>query len=169
MARKEPLLTDEQWQKIEPLLPPLPPQPKGGRPWRGHREVLEGLLWILRTGAPWRDLPEQYPSASTCWRRLAEWEETGLWEEIWRTFLGELDEQGLVDWSESFADASFAPAKKGALQWGLRGVGRAQSGWWWSTARAFLSESTWRRPRHTKPPCSKPRSTRRTVPSASDD
>ncbi len=168
MARKEPLLTDEQWAKIEPLLPPLPPQPRGGRLWCAHRPVLEGLLWILRTGAPWRDLPEQYPSASTCWRRLQEWEETGLWEKIWRIFLAQLDEQGLLDWSESFADASFAPAKKGALQWGLRGAGRAQSGWWWSTARVLLSESTRRRPRRTRASSSRRRSTKRISPTASN-
>jgi transposase len=150
MAGKEQLLTDEQWRKIEPLWPPLPPQPKGGRPWHSHREVLEGLLWVLRTGAPWRDLPKQYPSASTCWRRLADWEETGLWEEIWRTLLAELDEQGRLDWSESFAHASFAPAKEGALQWGLRDAGRAQSGWWWWTVKVFLWESSWLRPRRTR-------------------
>ena len=116
MARKRPFLTDEQWAKIEPLLPPLPPHPKGGRPWCDNRCVVEGILWILKTGARWRDLPDEYPSPSTCWRRLQQWEEEEVWLEIWRTFLAELDQQGRLEWRESFADASFAPAKKGALQ-----------------------------------------------------
>ena len=66
MARKRPLLTDEQWAKTEPPLPPLPPHPKGGRPWCDNRRVVEGILWILKTGARWRDLPDEYPSPSTC-------------------------------------------------------------------------------------------------------
>jgi len=57
MARKRrPLLSDQQWAKIEPLLPPLPAQPQGGRPWCDHRSVLEGILRVLKTGARWRDL-----------------------------------------------------------------------------------------------------------------
>jgi transposase len=103
MARKrQPLLTEEQWAKIEPLLPPAKPGRKGGRPRCDDRRVLEGILWILRTGARWQDLPDEYPSPSTCWRRLAKWEEAGLWLEIWRAFLSELDEQGNLDWRESF-------------------------------------------------------------------
>ena len=68
--RPKPLLTDEQEAKLEPLLPPLPAHPKGGRPWCDHRRVLEGILRILKTGAPWCELPGAYPSPSTCWRRL---------------------------------------------------------------------------------------------------
>ena len=150
MARRQPVLTEEQWARIEPLLPPPPPHPRGGRPRRPHRAVLEGLLWIRRTGARWQDLPSGYPSPTTCWRRLQEWEETGLWLEIWRTFRAELDEQGRLDWSESFADASFAPAKEGALPWALPAKAKARSGWWWSPAKVFPWESTWLRPRPTK-------------------
>ncbi len=65
------MLTDEQWAKIEPLLPKLKSR---GRPWRESRKVVEGILWILRTGARWRDLPELFPSPATCWRRLQRWE-----------------------------------------------------------------------------------------------
>jgi transposase len=148
--KREPLLTDEQWAKIQPLLPARQPNPKGGRPRCDDRRVLEGILWVLKTGARWRDLPDECPSPSTCWRRLSEWEERGLWLEIWRAFLSELDEQGSLDWSESFADGSFAPAKKGALPWGLQGGAKARSGWWWSTARVFLWESNWPRHRPTK-------------------
>jgi transposase len=147
MARKrQPELTDKQWAKIEPLLPPPPAHPRGGRPRCDNRAVLEGILWMLRTGARWKDLPLEYPSPTTCWRRLQEWEETDLWLDIWRTFLAELDEKHRLDWRESFADASFAPAKKGALESGLPAKARARNGWWWSTAKVFLWESTWLRP-----------------------
>ena len=172
MARKrkrEPLLTDEQWAQIEPLLPARQPNPKGGRPRCDDRRVLEGILWILKTGARWRDLPDEYPSPSTCWRRLSKWEEEGLWLEIWRAFLSQLDEQGSLDWSESFADGSFAPAKKGALPWGLQGGAKARSGWWWSTARVFLWESNWPRHRPTKASSSSPRSTQATRQRRSSD
>ena len=69
MARSGPLLTEAQWKKIAPLLPKPPKQRKGGRPWIENRRVLEGILWILRSGARWQDLPEKFPHPSTCWRR----------------------------------------------------------------------------------------------------
>lgn len=163
MAQRKKPLTDAQWNKIAPLLPVLPTSRRGGRPWCDHRKVLEGILWILRSGARWQDLPREYPSPSTCWRRLKRWEEEGVWLKIWRKFLGELDEKGQLDWSESFADGSFAPAKKGARQSakpsGARGgLKSVRSGWWWSTAAmcdiagVFLWEATWIRPPRTKSP-----------------
>jgi len=113
MARRR-FLTDEMGEKIGPLLPELPVNPRGGRPWRQNREVLEGILWIPHTGVPWADLPEGYPSPSPCWRRLRRWEEEGLGLEIWRAFLAQLNEKASLDWQEAFLDASFAPAKGGA-------------------------------------------------------
>jgi len=139
----KPFLSDEQWKKIEPLLP----QSSGrGRPWAENRRVLEGILWVLKTGARWRDLPPEYPSPSTCWRRLQLWEAQGVWLKVWRQFLAELDARGQLDWSESFVDGSFAPAKKGARASAKPSAARAQSGWLWSTAKVFLWESTWTRP-----------------------
>ena len=114
MARSGPLLTEAQWQKIAPLLPKPPHQRQGGRPWIENRRVLEGILWILRSGARWQDLPEKYPHPSTCWRRLRDWDKQGVWLAIWRAFLSELNERQQLKWSESFLDGSFAPAKKGA-------------------------------------------------------
>ena len=116
MPRSGPLLTEQQWKKIEPLFPRLPKNPRGGRPWIENRRVVEGILWILRSGAPWKYLPKEYPHPSTCWRRLRDWEEQCVWLDIWRTFLGELNERQQLKWSESFLDGSFAPAKKG--RWG---------------------------------------------------
>ena len=135
-------LTDQQWARIEPLLPQPKASRRGGRPFIDNRAVLEGILWVLRTGAPWADLPKRYPSPSTCWRRLRQWEEEDIWLDAWRAFLAELDAKGQLDWSEAFVDGSFAPAKKGASVSARPRGGRAQSGWWWSTAKVFLWEAT---------------------------
>ncbi len=133
----KPFLSDEQWKKIEPLLR----QSSGrGRPWADHRQVLEGILWGLKTGARWRDLPPEYPSPS--WRRLQLWEESDVWLDVWRQLLAELDARGQLDWNESFVDGSFAPAKKGALVSGKPSGPRARSGWWGATAKVFLWESS---------------------------
>ena len=142
MARYGRLLTDAQWEKIRPLLPKRPPRPRGGRPPAPDRKVLEGILWILRSGARWQDMPEEFPAPSTCWRRLRDWEEQGIWLGIWRAFLGELNERQQLKWSESFLDGSFAPAKKGAVESAKPSGARGRSGWWWSTARVFLWETT---------------------------
>src|SRR5579875_1558741 len=126
MARYGRLLTEAQWEKIRPLLPQRPPRPRGVRPPAPDRKVLEGIWWMLRSGARWQDLPEEFPSPATCWRRLRDWEEQGVWLTIWRAFL----------------DGSFAPAKKGAPESAKPSGARARSGWWWSTARVFLWETT---------------------------
>lgn len=150
VARRSVRLTGKQWAKIEPLLPAPRRQPRGGRPWIDNRSVLEGILWVLKTGARWRDLPDGYPSPSTCWRRLKQWEEEGIWLRVWRSFLAELDARGRLDWEESFIDASFFPAKKGGPKSGKPSAGRARSAWWWSTARVFLWEFPSPRPRRRK-------------------
>ena len=113
MSRHTSELTDSQWAHIAPLLPEPKASPQGGPKPIANRPVFEGILWVLRSGARWKDLPERYPSPSTCWRRLRRWEEQGIWLKAWRTLLGQLDEQGQLDWAETFADGSFAPAKKG--------------------------------------------------------
>jgi transposase len=84
VARRGVRLTDTQWAKIEPLLPPMPRSQRGGRPWASHRAVVDGIVWVLKTGARWRDLPAEYPSPSTCWRRWQRWDEDGTWLRIWR-------------------------------------------------------------------------------------
>jgi transposase len=147
LGMPKPFLSEEQWQRIAPL---LPQNKSRGRPWADNRSVLEGILWVLKTGARWRDLPREYPSASTCWRRLQQWEEKGVWLKIWRQFLSELDRRGRLDWSESFLDGSFAPAKKGARPSAKPSGAKARSGWWWSTARVFLWEANWSRPARRK-------------------
>jgi len=130
MAKDPTKLTEEQWKKIEPLLPKFPRSPKGGPRPIANRDVFEGILWVLRSGARWKDLPKQYPSASTCWRRLRDWEDQGVWERVWRVFVGLLDAQGLLDWDETFADGSFAPAKRGARASARPNAEKVRSGWW---------------------------------------
>ena len=140
-------LTEKQWRKIEPLLPTLK---SNGRPWKNNRAVFEGILWILRTGARWKDLPERYPSPSTCWRRLKLWEENGTWLKIWRAFIHELDKKDRINWAECFMDGSFVPAKKGGQKSAkLRGE-RVQSSWFWQTAKVFLWECPFTLPRRMR-------------------
>lgn len=150
MAKKEKFITDEQWKKLEPLLPKHKQSPKGGRKPVGSREVFEGIVWVLRSGARWKDLPSWYPSPSTCWRRLQQWEEQGVWLKIWRKFLSELDEQSQLEWEETFADGSFASAKKGALVLERPNAERVRSGWWWLMARVSLSVLISIRPRRVR-------------------
>jgi transposase len=123
-------LTQEQWALIEPLIPKHKVRKdRRGRPWQNDREVLEGILWILRTGAPWKDLPGRYPARATCHRRFQQWSRDGTFKKIWRALVHQMDASGKLDWTESFIDGSFASAKKGGLVLvKLRGE-RAPSGW----------------------------------------
>ena len=159
MKKRQKLLSDEQWSLIEPLLPPPQRRKDGhGRPPKPNRDCFEGILWILQTGAAWRFLPEEFPSPSTCWRRLQQWEQKGVWLQAWRTLLGSLDQKGLLKWDEAFLDGSFAPAKKGALRSEKPSVARAQSGWYWSTVKVFRWEFGWKVPLRTKLSLRRPRS-----------
>ena len=154
MARRSVRLTDAQWAKIEPLLPLLPRASKGGRPWIGNRAVIDGILWILKTGARWCDLPAEYPSPATCWRRLKRWDEDGTWLRLWRTFIAELDARGRLQWETAFIDGTFAPAKKGAPTSVQPSAGKVQSAWYWSSVRVFLWESPLPRRRRGRSPSS---------------
>ena len=119
MARKTPrVLTDDDWARVAPHLPPHPRSPKGGRPPADDRECLEGLLWLLRTGARWRDIPIDLPSGSTCWRRLQDWSGDGVLEDIQAALVGELAARGRIDLRGLLADATLIRAKKGATRSG---------------------------------------------------
>jgi transposase len=103
-------LTDKQWEQIAPH---LPAPKKTGRPRADDRTTLDGILYMLRSGARWCDLPREFGSPTTVWRRLRQWEEQGVWESIWRAILASLDAQGKLEWAQAFLDGSFVPAKKG--------------------------------------------------------
>ncbi len=123
-------LTDEQWLVIKQLIPDPPRRPDGrGRPWRDTREVLNGTLWVLRTGAPWYDLPERYPPYQTCHRRFQQWVRSGIFEQVLKALATDLRERGGIDLSECFIDGTFIAAKKGVNMLGrLRGA-RVRSSW----------------------------------------
>jgi transposase len=104
-------LTDEQWAVVSPQLPQR--TSKRGRPRRDDRDILNGILWILRTGAQWADLPERYPPYQTCHRRFQEWVQNGTFERILRTLVHDLQERGELDLTECFIDGTFVIAKKG--------------------------------------------------------
>src|SRR5215471_20836444 len=131
------LLTDEQWSVLEPLLPEPKRRKDGrGRPWRSNRECFEGIIWIIRTGARWQDMPPPYPSGVTCWRRLKQWEEQGAWRRAWEAVLGMLDERKRIEWDQALIDATFRAAKKGATPLASQSVGRARKRRSLSPARA---------------------------------
>lgn len=95
------------------LLPPEQIRTEGrGRPWRDPRDVLNGILWVLRTGAPWGDLPPRYPSYQTCHRRFQQWVKDGLFPRILRALAADLEKRGKIKLDESFLDGTWAGAKK---------------------------------------------------------
>jgi len=140
-SRTEPKsqLSDEQWLLIEDLFPEPPMTIVGGRPRVAPRDCLEGILWVLRTGARWKDLPTYLPSPSTCWRRFKEWTEAGIFEAAWQRLLEQMDRRKLIVWSEAFGDGTFCPAKKGAPTLARRNEEREPSLCCWSTETGSLS------------------------------
>jgi transposase len=137
-----PELSDEQWCLICDLFADPAPDPRGGRPRANARRCVEGILWILRTGARWKDLPRSFPSYVTCWRRFEQWSNDGVWDRAWRRLIHKLDRRGGVAWDEGFADGTFAAAKKGAIISDQPSAARVRSSCSWSTAAACRSRST---------------------------
>ncbi len=111
----QPELIDEHWLLIADLFSNPTPNPQGGRPMADPRACFEGILWVLRSGARWKDMPPRFPSYVTCWRRFVAWTESGLLDKAWKRLLRKLDRNGQIDWREGFADGTFSPAKKGAI------------------------------------------------------
>jgi transposase len=133
-------LTDEQWTIVKPLLPVPPKRDDGrGRPRVDDRAIMNGILWIMRTGAPWHDLPERYPSYQTCHRRFQEWVRAGVLENLLRAFVKDVKERGGLDLTECFIDGSFVIAKKGAKGWEKPSGAKVRSSWQWQMALVFLS------------------------------
>lgn len=109
-------LNDRLWQRIAPLLPAHPKQPKGGRPFADDRACFEGIVYLLRNGIRWRAMPDCYPSGVTCWRRHRDWTKAGVWRAVWHLVLDELQAAGRLDTTQHALDASFVEAKKGGTQ-----------------------------------------------------
>ena len=136
-------LTEEQWCVLEPLLPEREQSDaspaKGGRPFRPARDVLNGVLWVLRTGAPWADMPGRYPPYQTCHRRFQRWVENGTLKRILRTLAQDLRDRGKLDLTEAYIDGTHAGAKKGVLMLDETDAARRPRSWQWRTATVFLS------------------------------
>ena len=153
-------LSDQQWTRIAPLLPHRTHHDQAGHPFNDPRPILNGILWILHTGTPWRDLPERYGPWETVFARFNGWREDGTWVRIVTSLLDDLDDQGQIDHDLWCIDASVIRAsraaagakKKGAtrgswadqngrkceshltMRWGVREVALAQRSIWFATA-----------------------------------
>ncbi len=102
-----PLVSDELWSVVQPLLPPERPKPKGGRPVADPRACLLGILFVLKSGGAWNSIPAELGAASpaTCWRRFKDWTKAGIWQTIWKLSLARLNRQGKIDLSRAVADS----------------------------------------------------------------
>ena len=125
-------LTDREWAKLAPLLPPQ--KPRSGRPAEDHRRILNGILWKLRTGAPWRDLPERYGSWATVYSRFRRWRLAGVWDQVFAAVQQQADAAGQLDWEVHFVDSTIirahqhaAGAKGGTRRPKRSGAARAAS------------------------------------------
>ena len=142
----KPLVSDDLWEIIEPLLPSEPPKPKGGRPRVPDRRCLTGIVFVLKSGIPWEMLPQELGCGSgmTCWRRLRDWQEAGVWERLHRALLDRLGDADRIDWDRVCLDSASDPAKKGATTPGRTrriAATRARSAIWWSIGPAARSRS----------------------------
>jgi transposase len=110
------LVTDELWESIEPLLPEEPPKPKGGRPRIDERAALTGIIFVLKSGIPWEILPKEMGCASgmSCWRRLKEWQEAGVWARLRQKLLERLGEAEQIEWERASLEAASVAAPRGA-------------------------------------------------------
>ncbi len=148
-------LSDAQWQLIEPILRPQRRSDGRGRPWQDTRAVLNGILWVLGTGAQWRELPNKYPPYQTCHRRFQQWVRAGKRELILRVLAKELQARGKLDLKEAFIDASFTGAKKGAWRSGLPDAARERKSSLSPMITVFLSPLVSKALRRTKANSSK--------------
>jgi transposase len=156
MARREEL-TDEQWAILAPLIPATQTRSDGrGRPQvHSDRAVLNGILWVLRTGAAWADLPDRFPSGCTCFRRFSRWVKAGVMRQMLEALARHLEETGQIDLSECFIDGTFVVAKKGDPGWERPSGARVRSSWLLLTLMVFHSPCTRLLLTHMKSPLSR--------------
>jgi transposase len=152
-------LTDAQWELLKPLVEPKTPKKRRGRPWRDTRQVLEGVLWILRTGAQWSELPRhKFPPYQTCHRRFQQWVRGGTLVKVLRRLAEDLLARGQLDLAETFIDASFTGAKRGAVLLVQHAAAKGARSWQSRTAMVFLSPWGLQALRRMKPSSSRLRS-----------
>ena len=165
MARYE--VTDEHWELLKGL---FPKQKRGGK-WKDHRTLLNGMLWILRSGAPWRDLPERYGKWQTVYHRFSRWRRDGTFDRILKALQIRLDRQGKIDWDLWLVDGSNVRASRAAAgarkknpapqastsnptttHWAAAAADGEASSIWSLTERAFPLPSSSRRARRMNRP-----------------
>jgi transposase len=136
-------LTNQQWELLAPHLP-IPSKRDGrGRPRQDDRAILNGMLWILRTGAPWKDLPGRYGNFNTCFGRFQAWVNTGVFADILTVLARDMEDRGKLNLSECFIDGTFSSAKKGGLVLGRRSAEKAVKSWQSQTSLVFRFPSSW--------------------------
>lgn len=136
-------LSEQQWNVIKEFIPEdVVREDRRGRPWGDRRAAFNGILWILRTGAPWQDLPSRYGAYQTVHRRFQNWRKQGIIEAVLQGLARDLHERGGFDLSECFLDGSFSAAKKGALKLARPNGARVVKSWPLQTLMVFLSPST---------------------------
>lgn len=142
----KPLVSDELWSTVAPLVPPPRPKPKGGRPPLDNRAALAGILFVLKSGIPWEMLPQEMGCGSgmTCWRRLRDWQQGGIWQQLHQELLNRPGAADQIDWSRAALDSATVPAKKGVrrpARTRRTAANRARSAMLWSTAGAHRSRA----------------------------
>ena len=140
----KPLVSDDLWAVVAPLLPAELPKPKGGRPRVSDRAALTGIIFVLKSGIPWEMLPQELGCGSgvTCWRRLRDWQQAGVWDRLHHELLDRLGEADRIDWSRASLDAASIPAKGGAIASAPTrriAANRARSATLWATGPASRS------------------------------
>ena len=143
-------LTEKRWQRVAPVFETSPRECKKGRPATPSRDVLNGVLWVLKTGARWKDLPREYPPYQTCHRRFQQWVRDGTMEEALRIIAEDLRDRGGIDLQEAFIDGSFSSAKKGVFILTRQNAGKGPRSWQLRTLTVFLSRYALRALRPTK-------------------
>ena len=136
-------LTVKQWELLAPHIP-IPSKKDGrGRPRQDDQMLLNGMLWILRTGAPWKDLPGRYGNYKTCFGRFQTWVELGIFAEILTVLAQDMEQRGKLNVSECFIDGTFSSAKKGGLRLAIPRSERAVKSWQLQTSLVFRFPSSW--------------------------
>lgn len=133
MARTYPWkVSDELWERVEPLIPPAPSHKKGGRPRMPDRQAFEAIIYVLRTGIQWNALPRELGASSTVHDRFQEWEQKGLFKSLWQAGLHDYDEVQGIEWEWQAVDGVMTKAPFGQGATGPNPTDRAKSGTKWS-------------------------------------
>ncbi len=130
-------LTDEQWQQLQPLLPPE--KPRAGKPNLPHRTIVNGIVWRLKTGAPWRDLPERFGKWATVYSRFRRWQRAGIWDRVLAALQSAGDAAGRLDWEVHFVDGTVIRAHQHAAGARKKGTSKPSAAVRAASARRLIS------------------------------